>query len=72
MNHERIHIKQQLELLILPFYVIYLIEFGIGWLRHKNKKKAYMNISFEREAYKNDTDFSYLKKREWWAWKKHF
>ena len=33
--------------------------------------KAYMNISFEKEAYKNDSDFNYLKKRRFWAWVKY-
>ncbi len=27
INHERIHLIQQLELLIIPFYFIYVIEF---------------------------------------------
>ena len=69
MNHERIHIRQQLELLILPFYVLYLIEFAIGIFKYKNRLNAYLNISFEREAYKHDFDLNYLKCRNWWAWK---
>jgi len=71
MNHERIHICQQLELLILPFYVLYLIEFGFGLIKFKSKQKAYMNISFEREAYKNDYDFKYLTNRKFFAWRIH-
>jgi hypothetical protein len=27
VNHEKIHLRQQLELLVLPFYVWYIIEF---------------------------------------------
>ena len=68
MNHERIHIRQQLELLILPFYVLYLIEFVIGIIKYNNRMKAYMKISFEREAYKYGLDLNYLKKRKLWAW----
>lgn len=71
MNHERIHVRQQLELLILPFYVLYLIEFAIGILKYKNRLNAYLNISFEREAYKHDFDLNYLKKRQCWAWKNY-
>ena len=63
MNHERIHIRQQIELLVLPFYIIYLIEFGIGLIKCRNKQQAYLNISFEREAYNHDTDLNYLKIR---------
>jgi len=70
MNHERIHIRQQVELLTLPFYVLYLIEFGIGLIKYKNRHTAYMNISFEREAYKYDADLNYLTKRKFWAWVK--
>lgn len=53
-NHEAIHWQQQKELLVLPFYLVYFLE----WIF-----KGYRNISFEREAYKNDYDFKYLKKR---------
>jgi hypothetical protein len=68
MNHEKIHIRQQLELLILPFYLLYLFEFAVGLIKYKNRRTAYMNISFEQEAYKYDSDFSYLSKRKVWAW----
>lgn len=72
LNHERIHIRQQVELLVLPFYVLYLIEFIVRLIKYKNRRKAYLNISFEREAYKNDSDLNYLKNRKLWTWKKHF
>lgn len=55
INHEKIHLRQQLELLILPFYIWYLIEYY---------KKGYMSVSFEREAYANEYDLNYLKKRK--------
>ena len=29
INHERIHLRQQLELLVIPFYIIYVSEFLI-------------------------------------------
>lgn len=64
MNHERIHIRQQVELLVLPFYVLYLIEFTIGFIKYRNKTKSYMDISFEKEAYKHDFDLNYLKKKK--------
>jgi len=68
LNHEQIHIRQQLELLVLFFYVVYLVEFGIGMIMYKNKYIAYKNISFEKEAYAHDHDLNYLKKRRLWAW----
>ena len=55
LNHERIHLRQQLELLIIPFYIIYLIE----WIF-----KGYKNVSFEKEAYSNEGNLDYLKTRK--------
>jgi hypothetical protein len=66
-NHERIHLAQQRELLILPFYIWYLIDFLIKYFKYKDKLKAYKNIIFEREAYSNDGDYSYLKQRKWYS-----
>ena len=62
LNHERIHLRQQLELLILPFYILYMVEYGIKYFKLKNAHKAYLAISFEREAYAKEDDFDYLKK----------
>ncbi|HEY1195624.1 hypothetical protein [Flavobacterium sp.] len=63
VNHEKIHLRQQLELLILPFFIWYVLEFLIRLIQYKNKDLAYRNISFEREAYTKETDLNYLKKR---------
>ncbi len=71
INHERIHLKQQLEMLILPFYVWYVLEYGIRYFRYKNSRLAYYNISFEREAYLNEFDPDYCKKRKFWAFLKY-
>lgn len=67
LNHERIHLRQQLELLILPFYLIYLLHYFFLLLRFRNHEKAYRNIVFEREAYTHEGDPTYLSKRRWWA-----
>ena len=63
VNHERIHLKQQIELLIIPFFVWYFLEYLFRLVQYKNKDLAYRNISFEREAYAKETDLDYLKKR---------
>ena len=65
--HERIHLRQQLELLIVPFYLLYLINYLFNFLYYKNHHQAYMNIVFEREAYANDQHRNYLKERRFWA-----
>lgn len=64
VNHEEIHIKQQIELLVVFFYLIYLIEYVIGLIKFKNKLLAYKNISFEIEAYDNEYNLEYLKSRK--------
>jgi hypothetical protein len=66
MNHERIHIRQQAELAVVPFFIWYGLEFLIRWIQTGNKAYAYRNISFEREAYAKEGDITYLKKRPIW------
>ena len=69
VNHERIHTAQQRELLFIPFYIIYLIEWCIRWIQYRDWKKAYLNISFEREAYGHGKDLTYLGRRKLYSWK---
>jgi len=71
VNHEKIHIRQQLEMLVLPFFIWYGIEFLVRWFICKDKNAAYRNISFEREAYRNEKDLSYLKRRPFWEFLKY-
>ena len=71
INHERIHLRQQLELLVVPFYVWYGLEFLLRLLQYRNRRKAYYNISFEREAYGNEKDLNYLQQRSFWDFLKY-
>jgi hypothetical protein len=68
INHEKIHFRQQLELLILPFYIWYFLEYILRFIQYRNTNLAYRNICFEREAYINETDLNYLNKRPFWSW----
>ncbi len=70
IRHEMIHIKQAEELLVLPFYVSYLLNYLVNLLIYRNHDKAYRNICFEREAYQFEHDNTYLSKRKIWAWRK--
>ena len=70
MNHERIHLRQQLELFVLPFYAIYFLEFLVGLIRYKHWELAYRSIAFEREAYKNEKNLDYLKSRPFFGFLK--
>ena len=63
INHEKIHLRQQVELLIIPFFVLYLLEYLFRLVQYKNANLAYRNISFEREAYSNELNLDYLKNR---------
>lgn len=71
LNHEKIHLAQQIELLIIPFYIWYVIEYVVKWWIYKNRYKAYFNLSFEREAYTNENNLNYLKQRKPWGFLKH-
>ena len=70
INHERIHLRQQLEMLVLPFFLFYVMEFIVRFIQFGKWHPAYRNISFEREAYINEKDLDYLKRRKFWnCWK---
>lgn len=71
LNHERIHLRQQIEMLIVFFYLFYAIEFFVRLIRYRSRYDAYKNISFEREAFDNQTDLGYLRKRQLWAFKNY-
>lgn len=65
MRHERIHRAQMMEMLLVGFYLWYVVE----WLvRLCLRQHAYLNISFEREAYANSADPDYLSHRRHYAW----
>ena len=56
------------EMLVIPFYLWYVLE----WLiRLPLKGRAYKNIAFEQEAYRHMDDFQYLSKRRHYAWLKY-
>lgn len=71
INHERIHLRQQEELLIVPFYLIYLFEWLVRTVWYLNGYTAYQNMSFEREAYANEDDLDYIEKRTSYAFIKY-
>ncbi|MCL2312314.1 MAG: hypothetical protein FWC41_07500 [Firmicutes bacterium] len=70
IRHETIHTRQMIELLVIPFYLWY----GIEWLIKLPKygmKNAYYNLSFEREAYENHNDINYLNNRKLFSFLKY-
>lgn len=64
IRHETIHSYQMREFLFLFFYLWYIVEYIIRLIQYRDFMKAYYNISFEREAYRNDEKPEYLKTRK--------
>jgi len=72
LNHERIHIMQQRELLVIGFYLLYVWYWLINRIKyHDLGPDAYYNLPFEREAYKNDDILLYLMSRPRYAWRNY-
>ena len=64
VNHEKIHLQQQKELLVLPFYLFYLINYLYNLIQMLNHEQAYRSIIFEKEAYDHQSEVDYLQKRK--------
>lgn len=71
INHETIHTKQGQELLWIGFYLWYVIEYLIRLVIYRDTWIAYKNLSFEREAYSNQSNLSYLNRRKHYSWFKY-
>lgn len=72
VNHERIHRRQIIECLIVPFYILYFFFYIKGLIKYGGQHdEAYYSIPFEVEAYKFDDDFRYLKNRKYYQWLKN-
>lgn len=67
-NHEYIHTMQMKEMLYVGFYLWYIAEWLIRLVKHWDAHKAYRNISFEQEAYSNESNLQYLSERRHYTW----
>ena len=70
-NHETIHYHQQLELLFVGQWLLYVFYWLKGLITYKNGDKAYRESPFEREAYQNEANLEYLSNRERFAWREY-
>lgn len=68
LNHEYIHLKQQTEMFIVFAYVWYFIEWLIKVIYYMNFRKAYLAVSFEREAVAGEPIIGYAGNRKPYAW----
>ena len=71
LNHESIHIAQQKELLVVFFYILYGWDYLRGFVKYKDKSKAYFQIRFEQEAYEHMCTHTYLDTRQSYNWKNY-
>lgn len=71
LNHEHIHGEQQKELLIIPFYILYVLEYLIKLCITFSTSKAYNSMSFEQEANRYEHELDYIKHRTHYIWIKH-
>jgi hypothetical protein len=78
INHEKIHFYQQLELLFVFHWILYVANYLVLLIYYlfSGKRKgvhhlAYRNICFEKEAYAHESDLSYLSKRRLFGWMKY-
>jgi len=62
-------VHQQRELLYLPFFVWYVAEWLVLYIKYRNWTKAYFHIRFEQEAYRHQNDLDYLKHRRHYHYK---
>ena len=63
-RHEAIHTVQMKEMLYIPFYVLYVLEWLWHLARLGDAKAAYLAIRFEREAYAHEGEAGYLETRK--------
>lgn len=70
VQHERIHLWQQLETGIVPFYIFYLLQYAVLRLvRQMPHHMAYTRLSAEREAYAQQHTAGYLgEERRFYGW----
>lgn len=71
LRHEEIHTRQMWELLIVGFYAWYVLEWIVRWAMYRNARRAYFNISFEREAYAHQSHRQYHRHRKPYAFLKY-
>lgn len=71
LDHEKIHIRQQQEMLVIGFYILYVYYWLRGVWMYGDAGIAYHSIPFEQEAYANEHDEDYLANRPFWAWRNY-
>ena len=71
LRHETIHYHQQIELLFVLQWILYLLFYLKGLVKEDDPKSAYRQNPFELEAYDNDDNEDYLSDRPLFNWSKY-
>ncbi len=71
LNHEYIHTLQMRDMLYIPFYIWYVLEWAVRLIQYGDARQSYLNISFEREAYRHGNDLTYPGRRRRFAFLKY-
>lgn len=71
LRHERIHIRQQAELWVVGFYVLYLWYYFGKRFKGLSHKSSYRLNPFEVEAYAHENNLDYLDHRPKHNWKQY-
>lgn len=68
IRHGEIHWRQQIELLIVGWYIWYVLEYIYKFWLFQDPFEAYNKLSFEIEARGYENNPYYLGYRTLWAW----
>ena len=68
VRHEKIHFLQQLEMLFVFHWLLYLFFYIVSRTKGHDHYSAYRHNPFEIEAYDNEHNSDYLKVRKRFAW----
>ncbi len=71
VRHEKIHFKQQVEMLFIFHWLFYSFFYLVSRYKGRGHYAAYRYNPFEIEAYNEESDVSYLKTRKPFAWVNH-
>lgn len=68
IRHETIHIRQQLELLLIGSWILYAVEYCYArYIKKFDTRQAYYYTALEQEAHRNAMNANYLKQRKPYA-----
>jgi len=70
-NHETIHFQQQLELLFVGQWFLYITMWFALLIKHRSAEIAYYLLPFELEAYENESNLEYCNTRKRFSWMKY-